>query len=272
MAAAAAGPTSSAPVPGTVPPPPTPPPTGVLRNTGAVRHDTVRAARWTSSGSVKVTGDATVGDADLRGLTTIGGKLTAERLTADGTLEVQGATDVRSSISLEGTFRPLGTVHLRGGTVRGILRTVSEIKVDRELSVEGVLEAPSLKVGLLDLKGVATVPGAIVSRSKVRGQFRGDSTLGPVTAVEVVLRGPPPGMVPTLVRKVFGGSARVEVDRIEADRVELEAVRVAFVRSKAIVLGPGAHVAEFEGTIVRQHPSARVGFESESPPPHGLSR
>jgi cytoskeletal protein CcmA (bactofilin family) len=274
MAAAAAPPTPSAtPPPDRVSPlAPTRDSAGVVRDVGAARHDVVRAARWTSSGSVKVTGDASAGEVALRGLATIGGRLTAERLTSEGTLEVLGAVDVRSSLSVGGTFRPVGTVHLGAGEVRGTLRAVAPVKVDRELRVRGVLEAPSLEVGLLDLEGSARVPGAVVARAKVRAQFRGDSTLGTVTAPEVVLRGPAPGLVPTLVRKVFGGSARVEVDRVEADRVELEAVRVAFVRSKAVVLGPGAHVAEVEGTIVRQHASARVGPESESPPPYGLSR
>jgi cytoskeletal protein CcmA (bactofilin family) len=245
---------------------------GMLREHGAVRHDTVSVGRWRTSGTVKVTGDVVVDEADLRGLTTIGGKFTAERCSAHGTLEVLGATDVRSSATVDGMFRAVGPVHVGATELRGVLRAVAEIHAERELTVTGVLEAPSVRVGLLTLEGSATVPGAVTSRSVVRATFRADSNLGQVTAREVVLRGPAPGLVPQLVRKVFGGAADVHVERIEADRVALEAVEVGFVRAGDIRLGPGAQVTEYEGSIVHRHPTARVGPESRTPPPYGLSR
>lgn len=244
---------------------------GLVRDTGAERHDSVRAARWTLSGTAKVTGDVTVGEARLRGLAAVGGRLTADRLTVHGTLEVVGPVEVRTAGVFEGTFRPMGSVHLGAGNVRGIARVTQELRVDRLLQVAGALEAPSVRAGLVELRGSANVPGELVSLTGFHARFRGDSSLGPITARDVVLRGPPPGLVPSILRRVFGGAAHVVVERIEADRVELSAVNVAYVRAPAVVLGPGAHVAEVVGTIVRQHPSAHVGPESRSRPPHGLS-
>jgi cytoskeletal protein CcmA (bactofilin family) len=250
----------------------TSPPDPLVQDAGAIRHDTVRAMRWTVSGTCKVTGDATAAEATVAGLLSVGGRLTATRATVHGTLEVLGGTDIRERADIDGTFHPRGSVHLASARVTGILRTESEVRVDRDFAMDGALEAGSLHVGVLDLTGTATVPGEIVADGRIRASFRGDSSLGPILAREVSLKGPPPGLVPTLMRKVFGGNAHVQIDRIEADHVELEAVNVSLVRSKEIVLGPGAQVTAIEGTVVRQHPTARVGPESRSRPPYGLSR
>jgi cytoskeletal protein CcmA (bactofilin family) len=248
------------------------PPDPLVRDTGATRHDTVRALRWTVSGTCKVTGDATAAEATVAGLLSIGGRFTVTRVTARGTLEVRGAVDVRDRADLDGTFRPGGSVHLASARIAGILRTRSEVRVDRDLVVDGAVEAASLDVGLLDLTGSATVPGEVHAAGSIRATFRGNSSLGPVRAREVTLKGPAPGFVPSMVRKVFGGNAEVRIELVEADRVEIEAVDVGLVRSKEIVLGPGAQVTAVEGTVVRQHSTARVGPVSRSPPPHGLSR
>jgi cytoskeletal protein CcmA (bactofilin family) len=266
MAAAAPSPVPPTPAPSS------PPPDPLVRDTGAMRHATVRAMRWIVAGTTKVTGDATAAEADVTGLLSVGGKLTVTRCTVRGTLEVVGATDVRDRADVEGTFRPMGPVHLASAQVHGILRARSDLRVDRDLAITGSVEAPSIHAALIDLTGSATVPGDVTAVAKVSAVFRGDSTLGAVRATEVVLRGPAPGLVPTLVRKVFGGNARVRVERVEAEHVELEAIDVEFVRARDIVLGPGAHVTSIEGTVVRQHSTARVGPESRSAPPHGLSR
>ncbi len=248
------------------------PPDAQVRDSGAARHDSVRAMQWAVSGTCKVTGDATAAAATVAGLLSVGGRCTVTRLTVRGTLEVLGATDVRERLDLDGSFRPRGAVHLASARVAGVLRASSDVRVDRDLTVDGALEAPAVHAGVLDLTGSATVAGETAATGSIRAAFRGDSSLGPVLAREVTLRGPPPGLVPSLVRKVFGGEAHASVERVEAERVELEAVDVGLVRSAEIVLGPGAHVTEVEGTVVRQHPSARVGPESRSRPPRGLTR
>ena len=245
---------------------------GVVRDVGTARHEQVRAARWTTSGAIKVLGDVDVGEGILAGLVTVGGKVSADSLRARGGLEVGGTVDVRGALSLDGTTHVSGTVHARSINARGQVRADGAVAADRELVVGGLLEAPSVSAGLVDLAGAAVVPGELVARGSVTCRVNDPSSLGTVRAPTVVIHGPATGLVPTLWRKVFGGSVRVAVERIEADRVELASVDVRFVRATSIVLGPGSHVAEIEGTVVRRHRTARVGPESRSPPPYGLRR
>jgi cytoskeletal protein CcmA (bactofilin family) len=250
----------------------TAPRAGRLRDVGSVRRASVRSPDWTARGTTKVQGDVEVDTGTVVGLTSVGGKLTAGSFRASGTFEVVGPTDTRETLTLDGTVHLQSAVHAGTLDVRGTLRCGAELRVDRVLTIAGSIEAPSAQVGLLDLTGSAEIPGELTAIASVRGRFRGDSEIGAVRAKTVKLEGPPTALLPTLLRTVFGGSGVVHVGRIEADAVELSAVTVEFVRSNAIVLGPGCHVREVEGTIVRRHPSSRVGPESRSPPPHGLSR
>lgn len=245
---------------------------GRLRDAGSVRRDTVRASAWTTSGTVKVQGDVDVVHGTIVGLASVGGKLTAGSFRASGTLEVVGTTDVREQLTLAGSVHLEGKVHAGMLDVRGSLRSGSEVRVDRVLRVSGSFEAPSASIGLLDLTGTTILPGELTALAAVRARFRGDSEIGSIRAKSVVLDGPAPALIPTLLRIVFGGSGTVHVGRIEAESVELSAVTVEFVRSPSISLGPGCHVREVEGTVVRRHPSSRVGPESRSAPPHGLRR
>ncbi|MGA8303358.1 MAG: hypothetical protein WA691_00860 [Thermoplasmata archaeon] len=255
-------------------PPASAPPSraGAVRDSGTVRRDSLRAATWTSTGLVKVQGDVDVGSGSTSGLVSVGGKLSAGSFRARGTLEVLGPTNVRDQLTLEGTVHLQAAVHAGAVEAKGTFRSPSDVRVDRALSVTGTFEAPSAHVGLFDLTGSAEISGDLEAAVLVRGRFRGNSHLGTIRARSVVLEGPPTALIPTLWRRVFGGSATVEVGRIEADSVSLRAVDVEFVRSPEIVLGPGAHVTTVEGTIVRRHPTSRVGPESRSPRPHGLSR
>jgi hypothetical protein len=257
---------------GALTPPAPPPRSGTVRDEGSARHDRLRAALWTASGPVKVLGDVDVGEATLAGIVAVGGTLSADALRARGGLEVAGTVQVRGALVVEGTARLGAPARARSIEVRGQLRSDAAIAAERELRVVGLLEAPSASAGLVDLRGAVAVPGEIVARASVTGHLRDDSTLGTVRAPLVALHGPPTGFVPTLWRKVFGGEARITVERLEADRAELESVDVRFVHAKEIVLGPQAHVAEIEGRIVRRHRTARVGPESRSAPPYGLWR
>jgi cytoskeletal protein CcmA (bactofilin family) len=220
----------------------------------------------------KVEGDVDVESGSATGVVTIGGKLSAGTFHSRGTLEVVGTAEIRDQLTLE------GTVHFEAGLragalgLQGTLRCPADVRVDRVAHVTGTIEAPSAHVGLLDLTGGAEIPGDLESLLHVRAKFRGDSRIGAIRARSVVLAGPPSALIPTLFRKVFGGSAVVSIGRIEADTVELAAVDVEFVHAREITLGAGAHVRELEGTVVRRHPSSRVGPESRSPHPHGLSR
>ena len=251
---------------------PAPPRGDTIRDSGTVRRDSIRATGWTARGMAKILGDVDVGAGTVTGLVAIGGSLTAESFRSRGTLDVHGSTAVRDRLAVDGTVHFGGSVRAGAVDARGTFRSPAELRVDRELTVVGTLEAPSARVGLLDLQGAAEIPGELSALGTVRARFHGDSRLGFVRARSVRLEGPPTALIPTLFRKVFGGAAAVEVGRIEAESVELRAVEVDFVRAKEIVLGPGAHVTTIEGTVVRRHPTSRVGPESRSPPPHGLSR
>jgi cytoskeletal protein CcmA (bactofilin family) len=220
----------------------------------------------------KVQGDLDVGTGSATGLVSVGGKLSADSFRTRGTLEVVGTADVRDQFTLEGTSHLHAAVHAGTLDARGSLRCDADVRVDRVFNVTGTLEAPSAHVGLLELTGTIDLPGDLEALLSVRARFRGDSRIRAIRAKSVVLEGPPTSLIPTLFRKVFGGSARVLVGRVEAESVEIAAVDVEFIHANQIVLGAGSHVTEVEGTILRRHPSSRVGPESRSPPPHGLSR
>jgi predicted acyltransferase (DUF342 family) len=234
---------------------------------GTIRRDSVDAARWTARGTVKVMGDVRLGQATLEGKVSIGGKVTAAAFRSHGALEVDGPVDVAGAFISSGQSRLAQTLHAIDADLRGNSNLLGAVTVDRELTVRGSLSAPSLSFGTFTLEGEAQVPGDLVGRS-VRAHFTNASRLGTVRAATVQLR----AKLPNLVEKVLGRQRAVTVRRVEADSVDLEGVDVDFVRAPQITLGREAHVTEYEGTIVRRHPSSRVGFESRSPRPYGLTR
>ncbi len=246
--------------------PPRPRP-GEVRDVGTVRKESVDTDRWTARGTVKVTGEITIGQGMVDGVVSVGGKLAATGLAYHGTLDVGGAVDVRGTFSGSGDLRVGLTLHAMDADLKGTVRVLGATSVDHVLTVRGSLSTPSLAVGELTLHGEAQVPGEVVGHS-VSARFTTDSALGPIRATSVDLRARPPN----LVERVFWRRITVTVPRVEADSVTLEAVDVKFVRSPQITLGRGAHITEYEGTIVRRHPSSRVGFESKSRPPYGLRR
>ena len=266
-------------VPASVPPPPSPstplpptaPPTrprvGEIRDYGTVRKESVDTDRWTAHGTVKVTGDVNLGQGTLVGMVSVGGKLAATGLAYHGTLDVGGVMDVRGTFSGSGALRAGLTLHAVDADLKGTVRVLGSTSVDRALTVRGSFSAPSLAVGKLTLHGEAQVPGDIVAHS-VSARLTADSALGPIRAPSVDLR----AKLPNLVEKVLGRRVTVTVQRVEAEEVTLEAVDVTFVHAPKITLGRDAHITEYEGTIVRRHPSSRVGFESKSRPPYGLWR
>lgn len=247
--------------------PPAPLRVGRTRDEGTVRRDSVDLEEWTARGTVKVIRDVNVGTARLDGSASIGGKLTAGAFGCRGALEVEGPVDVTGSFSSLGELRASSTFHAGEADLRGEVRLSGAVSVDRLLNVRGTLLAPSLRVDALLLEGEAHVPGEIVGRS-VTARFTRNSTLGTVRAGSVVLR----GRTPNLFEKVLGREFAVTLRRVEAEMVDLEGVDVKFVHAPSITLGRDAHITEYEGTIVRRHPTSRVGFESRSPRPYGLSR
>jgi len=268
MSAAAPPPTSppkaSPPAPAASPPRPR---IGELHDSGTLRRDSVDADRWFVTGLVKVTGDANLGEGTLDGTVSLGGRLAATRVHYRGVLEVGGTLETSGDITGAGSLRAGSTAHAGTADLKGTVRVLGALTVDRGLTVHGSLTAPSASVGELDLEGEVHVPGDLVGL-RVNAFLKDDSAFGTVRAPSVTLRGRPLN----LVEKVFFHHLTVTVKRVEADAAELEGVDVTFVRAPKITLGRDAHVTTYEGTIVKQHPSSRVGFESKSRPPYGLRR
>ena len=264
-----AAPPAAPPKPPTAAPPAAPklPRTGEIRDRGVVRRESVHALRWSTDGAVKVLDEVDVGEATLSGPTAIGGSLTADALRSEGTLEVGAAVDVSGSLVSNGSLRTRGPVHAGNADVRGTAHLLGDLKVDRGLTVRGSLVAPSVRAESFVADGSVEVAGEIAA-TRVDLRFREKSHIGSVRAATVRLAARPPNPLEV----VLGRDRPVVIVRVEAGSVELEAVDVRFVRAPEIALGRNAHVTEFEGKIVRRHSSARLGPESRSPPPHGLTR
>ena len=260
-AAGGAGATGSrAPVPEEVRGPP-------VEDRGIVRHDEVRAQQWRVRGISKVVHGVEVGSADLDGTVVVGGPLSADRLTAHGALEVRGPLTVEGALLVRGALEAGAFVRAGEATLDGPVRSAGEVVTEGRLRTRRSLQAPSVRGGSVELRGSVRIPGPVVATS-FEADLSGDSSLGSVQCRTFRLRGP----APNVVRRTLGRDAVVTVERIEAETVRLEGARVGFVRAAEVVLGRNAHVGALEGKVSRAHPSSRVGPESWSRPPRGLSR
>lgn len=243
--------------------PPTPRPPGELTDRGAARRDRVHAERWVADGATKVAGDVDVGSAEVGGLTSVGGRVAAEDLTASGTIEVAGETHVARTLRVSGVGRFDGPVTAAEVEAAGEARFGAGLALDRALRFRGRVEV----VGRLNAYLV-----------------RGDGQLsvgGPVTAHEIVLRLRGPSRAERLEADLvsvgrlggpWGPGEALRVERIDAREALLEGVVAQYLKADRITLGPGCHIARADGVVVRRHRSSHVGPESRSPPPRGLSR
>jgi cytoskeletal protein CcmA (bactofilin family) len=238
-----------------------------LFDRGPVRREAVRAERWRLDGTAKVLGPIEVGQAQLEGTLVAAAGFTAESVEVRGFLEVGGPMVVRGALRTRGAFLARATVRIGEGELHGSVRLDAGIEAAHRLAVRGTLRASSLQAAELRLEGLADVPGTIRAND-FEAALEGHARIGAVEAHEVRLRGHRENLLDwALLRR-----ADLTVGRIEADRVELVAADVEFVRSPAIVLGPAAHVHRLEGSVVRAHPTSRVGPESRGTLPEGLRR
>jgi len=259
----AAGGPSSAPSPSPSPPPRE----GPIVDRGTVRRDEVRARDWVLHGIAKVVGGADVGGAELDGTAVVGGPFRADRLAVVGSLDARSTVTVAHRLTVHGSVDAGGAVHAGEASFRGVARLGADLVVDATLAVRGQLHASSVRCGTLELRGTATVPGPVVGTA-IDVDLVADSAIGSIQCRELRLRGP----APSLVQRMFGNPPVATVERVEAETVRIEEARVRFVRAARIFLGRNAHVATLEGQVVRAHSSSRVGPESWSRPPQGLSR
>ena len=270
-------PSSSAPVPipavsvslTASPAPAAVPPTAVvvdLRDAGVSVRESVRARAWSVSGDARVLGPVEVDGAELAGRVSIGGPFAADQLRLSGFLAVLGPARIRSRAELRGESRWSAGLTAAELEVTGTMVSGAPLAVDGLAHVRGTLEVSgAARVGRLVLEGALTVAGPIEAREATVRLLR-PSRAQSIRAQEVrvtVRRGLPiPGTThPSLV-----------VDRIDARVAELEGVSCEYLRAERIALGRDCHIARLDGTVVARHPSARVGPESRSPTPHGLTR
>ncbi len=250
-------------------PPAGPSPAGgaPLEERGTVRHDQLRATRWRLRGIGKVLRDVDVGAATIRGTLVVGGALRAATLATDGGLDARGGLAVQGRLTTRGSFEAGAGVRAADADLEGTVRVAQELAVDGLLRVQGSLRAEKVRCGRFVLRGSAHVAGTVEAGS-VDARLLGDSTIGAVVAQDCRWKGPAPSPGPRLL----ASDALATIGRIDAETVVLERIRVGTVRAGHVVLGRAAHVGVVEGTVDRAHSSSRVGPESWSRPPDGLSR
>ncbi len=236
---------------------------GDVRDVGAVRRARVSARSYTALGNLKVVGDLLAASVDLHGLASVGGRLSAERVRAEGTVDVGGDVAVRGELSVRGTGLFGGAVSAGDLVAHGQLRVARGITLDGHGRVVGMLEVgDGFAARALEFEGGIVVPG-VLDCPTVEGRLRRPSRIGTLRSQNV-----------RIVRPLFppGGQGTLQVDRIEATEVELVAVDCEYLRAERVRLGPGTHVTRVDGRIVRQHASAVVGPLSREPIPPGISR
>ena len=241
---------------------PVAPPEGDVRDVGGTRRDRVRARSYTALGAVKCVGDLEAATVELHGLATIGGRLSAERLRAEGTLDIAGDLLVRGETAVKGTATVGGSLATGDLAVRGTLIVRGPASLDGEGRIVGTLEVAGPMVARsLQFDGGVSVPASI-DCPLVTGHLRRLSHIGTLRSQSVrIVTAPWP----------FGGRGRLVIDRIEATDVELEGVDCEYLRAERVRLGARAHITRLDGHVVHRHPTAVVGPRSWDPIPPGLS-
>ncbi|MHB1435292.1 MAG: hypothetical protein ACYCPN_02450 [Thermoplasmata archaeon] len=250
-----------------------------LRDRGVVRYDTLTADAWRLQGAARILGDAEVGVAEVSDRVTIGGRLTADQVDADGLLEVHGPAGIAGRLRLKGTYRGDSEFHAGEAEIHGLAQFAGPVRVDRVLSVTGLLDAPRVDAGTVVVRGALRVRGDL-SATLLDATLRGPSSVEHLTADTVRITReavPMQSVMPTplrhLTRQLLGrGGAGLSVLRIDGRSVELEGVHVGYLRADTITVGADCRIDRYDGRILRAHPSSRVGPSSVSPPPYGMTR
>lgn len=238
--------------------------TGAVASQGTSHLDRVRCQRWTSDGAVRVDGDVDVDAAELRGVVVVGGSVTGGDVSVLGALDVGSAIRLTGRLSVDGRASLKGALAAREVVLKGTTIAPGSLTVAERLAAEGKGEiGGAVTAGVVDLSGHWTVPGPLTSRGDVDLRLRDGSTIGHVQGKSIRL---------SRTGRPFGRGWAPEVESAEGSEVSVEGVRCRYVRADRIVLLGRAHVYVAEGTVERRSPSARVGPESATPPPKGLSR
>lgn len=256
--------------------PPTPPATaalreGAYREVGVVHHASVRAERYRLRGAGKIYGDVDVGELEVEGTLSIGGRLIADQVDLRGTIDIAGDARIATTAAMEGTIRIDGSAAATDLRSKGFLRVGGALTVEDTLATTGSFEVSGeARAGFFQPDGLVGIGGNLTART-IDGRFDGQSRIGGIVAATVRLT--PRQLLRLPVDLPFlRPHAALTVERLEADRVEIEGVTVRYLRSPAIRLGRHCHVTTLEGNLLRRDPSSHVGYESRSPPPPGLMR
>jgi len=240
-----------------------PPLAGELSDTGVARRDRVRTLRYATHGSVRIDGDLTAGTVHLHGLTNVGGRVNADHLRLEGSLDTAGDVDIASEATLKGRTSIGGSLRVGDVTVGGRLHVAGGIAANGGARFIGVVSATGpLTARSLGFTGALEVAGHVESPYIV-GKLRGRSVVGTLHGQHVrIVRA---GLLPF-------GAATLTVDSIEASEVDLAGVRCEYLRAERIRLGPGCRITRVDGPIARQHRSARVGPAAIVDAPAGMTR
>jgi cytoskeletal protein CcmA (bactofilin family) len=237
--------------------------TGEVGDPGIVRRAAVQAARWTVRGTTKVTGSVDVDTATIDGTASIGAKLSAAELRVHGTLEVGGDATVSHVLRLDGSAHLGGTLHAGDLDVKGAARIGGALDVDRAVLWRGSLEVGgTLKASRLAGEGKLDVGDAVTAK-EVDLILDASSRVRSITAETVRVR---------VKHRPLKDPPYLDVERIDADIVDLEGVHLEYLRASQISAGADCRIARFDGKVVRQHATARLGPSSISDRPHGLWR
>jgi hypothetical protein len=266
-AASSSGPTSSAP-PSSPPPPPAL--SGSLLLTGTSRVPNVRTLDWVARGFTKVAGDVEIGTGRVTGSLAVGGKLLGRQLDLSGAHRIDGELRLSEDLRARGTFRTGGDVSARSAQLTGTIEIGGTLKVEELLQWKGSLEVGhDVRADTVLFQGRLAIQGTLAAQS-ISGEVETLSSVAEIEADWIEIRRRKPRFAIFLLPPPPWHE--LEVQRIEAKEVHLAGVRVHRLKADRIFLGPDSHVEYVEGTILQRDKDAHVGPESESPPPHGLSR
>ena len=251
--------------------PPSMPRSGAFREVGTVRHASIHAQRYRLRGAGKVTGEVDVDEAVFDGIATITGPLIANQLDVRGTFEVGGDVTVSGGVVVRGTGRFLGSVRAGQLTTDGLVRVAKDVRVVGTLTAKGALEIGKDVAAALFLHDGRISLAGVLRAQEVEAVFESESSIREIEATQVSLRPRQILRLPVDV-PILSPKALLRVGRIEAESVQIEGVDVDYVRAGSIALGRHCHVTRIDGTVVKKDPSSHIGYESRTPPPHGLSR
>lgn len=240
--------------------PPTPL-TGTVMDERVAVHPALRAARWVVKGTSKILGDAEVIDSEVQGLVSVKGRFVAARCAVRGTVEVDGEVRVAEQLKLEGQGRFGGPLFVGSGELVGTTEVASSVTTTHGLSVTGKLGTKGgIQSPTIAFRGRVESGGDWTAQS-VDARLEGDSRVREIRAPRIQIR-----------REGIRRPGRLNAGRIEGQTVYLEGVEAEYLKAEEIELGPDCHIAQVDGSIVRRHKSAYVGFEVRSNPPPWLSR